>query len=113
MGHFSHPDICRKNYTAGCKQSIRLLECVEDNFLVQVQDKPTREEVLLDLVFTNVDELIKEVKTGGSLGCSDHALAEFVILRDMSLAKSKVRTLSFRRANLQLFKELVDQILCP
>ena len=52
-------------------------------------------ELLLDLVLTNTEELIKEVKIGGSLGCSDHTLVEFVISMNTRLAKSKVRTLNF------------------
>lgn len=53
------------------KQSRGLLESVGDNFLVQVLDKLTRAETLLDLVITNeVDEHIKEVKIRGSLGCN-------------------------------------------
>ncbi|XP_068520926.1 uncharacterized protein [Anas acuta] len=111
MGDLNHPDVCWESYTAGSKQSRRLLECVEDNFLVQVLDKRTRREAFLDLVLTSVDDLIKEVKIGGSLGCSDHGLVEFVISRDVGLAKSKVRTLDLRRANLQLLKELVEEIL--
>ena len=37
---------------------------------------------LLDLLLTNAEESIREVKIGGSLGCSDHALVEFVILKN-------------------------------
>jgi len=55
-------------------------------------------------------EIIKGVKIGGSLGCSDHALVEFVTSRNVSLAKSGVRTLNFRRDNFKLFKELLAQI---
>jgi len=51
------------------------------------------------------------VKTGGSQGCSDHALLEFLISRNAGLAKSKVRTLKNRRATCRLFKELLDEIL--
>jgi len=39
---------------------------------MQVVKKPTRRGVLLDLVLTNKEELIEDVKIGGSLGCSDH-----------------------------------------
>ena len=39
----------------------------------------TRGEALLDLLLTNVEEIINGVKVGGSLGCSDHALVEFMI----------------------------------
>ena len=87
---------------AGGRQSRRFLESVEDNFLVQVIDEPTRGEALLDLVLTNAEESIKGVKIGGSLGCSDHALVEFVILKNAGLGKSRARTLCFRRANFWL-----------
>ena len=79
--------------------------CIKDKFLVWV----TRGEALLDLVLTSEDELIREVETGGSLGCSNQALVKLVILRKMGLAKSKVRTLNFRRADLWLLKELLDE----
>lgn len=46
-----------------------------------------------------------------NLGCSDQALVEFMILRNIGLAKIKVRSLNFRIANFQMFKELLDEIL--
>jgi len=58
-------------------------------------------------VVTNASELIGDVKIGGSLGCSDHALVELMLLKEMGITKSIVRTLNFRRANFQLFKEIV------
>jgi len=58
---------------------------------------------------TNASELISDVKTGGSLCCSDHALVEFAALRNMGQAKSKVRTLNFRKAKFQLFNEIDSQ----
>lgn len=61
-------------------------------------------EELLDLMLTGVEELIKEIKTGGILGCSDHALLEFVISRNKGLVRSRVGTLNFRRLNIRLFK---------
>ncbi|KAK4815748.1 hypothetical protein QYF61_006786 [Mycteria americana] len=70
-----------------------------------VTDSPTRGDAILDLLVTNTSELTGDVKTGDSLGCSDHALVEFAVLRDMGQVKSKVRTLNFRKANFQLFKE--------
>ena len=92
-----------------CRQSRRLLECIEDNYLSQVIDSPTRGGAILDLLVTNASELISDVKIGGSLGCSGHALVEFTFLRHMGQAKSKVRTLNFRKAKFQLFKQLVNR----
>ena len=69
--------------------SRKFLESVEDNFLVQVLDGPTQGEALLDLVLTNAEESITEVKIGGSLGCSDHGLVELVFWRNAGLAKKQ------------------------
>ena len=59
-------------------------------------------------MLTNAEDIIKGIKIGGSLGCS--ALVEFVILRNVGLAKSGVRTLNFGRVIFRLFKELLDEI---
>jgi len=73
-------------------------------------DKLSRREALLDLVLTSADKPTEEVKTGSTLGCSNHILVEFMVSRNMGTAKSKVRTLNFRRVNFGLFKELLDEI---
>jgi len=74
-----------------CKQKEvhKILENVD--MLVQVRESQTRGEVLRDLLFTSAEERIGEVKTGGSLGCSNHALMEFSILRGTGWAKSRVK----------------------
>jgi len=64
---------------------------------------------MLGLRLTNASGFIGDVKPGGSLGCSDHALVEFSLLRDMGKTRSIVRTLNFRKANCQLFKELLSR----
>ena len=77
---------------ASCKQSRRLLEPTEDNSLIQILDKPTRGEGLLDLVLTNA-EMIKEVKI-----VAVWAVATMLWLswKNTGLAKSGAGTLDFR-----------------
>lgn len=58
---------------------------------------------------TNTNELTVDIKTKSNLGCSDHALVELAVLRDVGKAKSKVKTLNFRKASFQLFKKLVSR----
>ncbi|GAB0205201.1 hypothetical protein GRJ2_002985700 [Grus japonensis] len=111
MGDFSHPDICWKGNTARHTQSRRFLQSTDDNFLTQVVEKPTRRGVLLDLILTNKEGLVEDVKAGGSLGYSDHEMVEFRILRGRSRAISRINTLDFRRANFGLFKDLLGRIL--
>ncbi|PKU46444.1 coiled-coil domain-containing protein 66 [Limosa lapponica baueri] len=52
------------------------------NILVfAVIEEPMRRDVMLDLVLTNKEGLAGNVKLKGSLGCGDHEMAEFKILR--------------------------------
>jgi len=71
----------------------------------------TRRDTLLDLVLTNKEGLVEDVKVGGSLSCSDHEMVNFRILRAGSRAISRIKTLDFRRANFSLFKEPLGGIL--
>lgn len=51
-----------------------------NHFFAQVIDESTREGALLDLSLTNKEELIRELKAAGNLGCSVQELVEFKIL---------------------------------
>ena len=92
---------------AGNKQCRRFLECIDDNFLLQVIEEPVRRGAMLDLLLTNKEELVGNVKLKCSLGCSDHEMLEFKILQAVRRAHSKLTTLGFRRADLGLFRDLL------
>ena len=81
---------------------------MEDNFLVQVTDGPTRGEALLAWCSPVRRRASERLRLEAALGCSDHALVEFVILKNAGLTKSRARTLCFRRAKFQLLKELLS-----
>ncbi|GAB0206807.1 hypothetical protein GRJ2_003146300 [Grus japonensis] len=110
MGDFNHPNIRWRDNTAGHKQSRRFLECIDDNFLLQVIEEPMRRGAMLDLVLTNKEGLVGDVKLKGSLGCSDHKMVEFRILRAVRRACSKLTTLDFRRADFGLFGDLLGRM---
>lgn len=110
IGDFNHSDIYWKSSTANCKQSRKLTECVEGNFLVQVMESPTRGEKLLDQLLTKAEKPIRDVKMGSSPGCSSYSLVEFSILRGTRQIKSRVRTLKFRQVNFSLYRALVHGI---
>jgi len=50
MGDCNHADNCWRDHTARHTQSKRFLQSIDDNFLTQVVEEPTRRGVLLDLV---------------------------------------------------------------
>lgn len=53
--------------------------------------------MLQDPVLISVEFVVKVVKNGGNLDCSEHDLVEFVISRNMGLANSGISTLHFRK----------------
>ena len=69
MGDYNYPEIRWKNNTAAHMSSIKFLECIEDCFLIQMLDVPTRNEALLDLLLTS---LLCNISVSDSLGYSDH-----------------------------------------
>jgi len=71
---------------------------------------PTRKGALLHLVLTKKQGLVEDVEAGGRLGCSDHEMVEFRILRGGSRVTSRIKTLDLRRANFGLLKELLGGI---
>ncbi|GAB0179488.1 hypothetical protein GRJ2_000414100 [Grus japonensis] len=110
MGDFNHPDVCWRDNAAELKQSRKFLECVDDNFLLQVIEEPMRRGAMLDLILTNKEGLVGDVKLKGSLGSSDDETVEFRILRAARRALSKLTTLDFRRADFGLFRDLLGRI---
>ncbi|GAB0176996.1 hypothetical protein GRJ2_000164800 [Grus japonensis] len=109
MGDFNHPDICWRDNAAEHKQSRKFLEgAVGDNFLLQVIEESTRRGAMLDLVLSNKEGLVGDVKLKGSLGCSDHKMME--ILRAARRVHSKITALAFRRADFGLFRDLLGRI---
>jgi len=65
---------------------------------------------LLDLLFTNREGLVGDVKVGDCLGQSDHEIVEFSILGDVRRVTSKTAILNFQRADFDLFRMLVAQV---
>ena len=48
-----------------------------------------RRAIILDLIFTNKERQVENVKIKGSLGCNDHELAEFKTLKAVWKARSQ------------------------
>ena len=80
---------------------------MEDSFLTQLVQEPTRGGALLDLLFTNSEGLVGDVKAGDCLGQSNHEIVEFSILGDVRRVTCKTAVLNFKSADFDLFRTLV------
>lgn len=94
---------------AGEKQSRRFLECTDDNCLIQVAEEMKRGDALQELIFTNEEELVGNVKVR-------EALATLTMgwwsSRSWEKANSRLTTLNIGRANTGLFRDLLGRIPC-
>ncbi|TRZ16814.1 hypothetical protein HGM15179_010323 [Zosterops borbonicus] len=110
VGDFNLPAICWELNTAEKRQSRKILECMDDNFLSQLVGEPSRGETMLDLLFTNRDGLVEDVVVGGRLGHVDHEIIEFSIIGEIRRYINRTFTLDFRRADFGLFKRLIQKV---
>jgi len=110
MGDNNEVNVCWRDNTAEHKQSRRFLECIDENFLLQVTEQPTRRGAMLDLALTSKEGLVGNMRLKGILGCSDHKMVEFKILKAARRARSKLTTLDFRRADFGLFRDLLCRV---
>lgn len=53
---------------------------------------------MLDIILINQEGLVKDMRVGDSLGYSDHEMVELQILHGQRKVLNRIRTLSFRRA---------------
>ena len=70
----------------------------------------TRRGTLLDLVLTNKEVLVWDVKAGYSFGCSNHKMMEFRILRKGNNANNRITVPDFRRLQFEPFRDLLGRI---
>ncbi len=77
---------------------------------MQLVREPTRGGALIDLLFTNREGLVGDVKVGHCLGQSDHEIVEFSILGDVRRITSRTAILNFKRADFDLFRTLVARV---
>ena len=99
LGDFNLPQICWRTVSGVESESNRLIDFVEDNFLHQMVNEPTRDNNILDLILTSQEHLITNVNVGEHLGTSDHNLIRFNIDLPNQIRQNKSSTLNLKQAN--------------
>ncbi|GAB0179152.1 mitochondrial enolase superfamily member 1 [Grus japonensis] len=69
-----------------------------------------RRGTVLELLLTNKEKLVGDVKVKGNLGGDEQKIVEFRILRRGRRLKIKLTALDFRRADFGLFKDLLGRV---
>ena len=98
LGDFNFSGIDWKNQLSD-NESEDFLEVVQDSFLYQFINSPTRGNNILDLVLSNNENLVKDVGIGDELGNSDHKAIYFNIIWDGRKKENSALIPDFRNAN--------------
>ena len=102
VGDFNCADI--HNFRTSNRDSSNLIDFIEDNFLFQKVNEPTRENNILDLVLTTSDDLVTDLKVCEHLANSDHNMIKFDINIDKREIENNLLVPNFNRANFDGFK---------
>ena len=112
MGDFNLPGIDWVQEQGKDRADEDFLVLVQDCFLTQFVDKPTRESAVLDLLLSNDPNMVEDVEVGKHSGASDHNIVCAKILLRVRVQDS--RLLDFRKGNLQVMtRELSDSFSLP
>jgi hypothetical protein len=85
MGDFNYNSICWDNWTTTKSENSNeflFIECIRDQFLFQHVNRPTRARAdaqpsTIDLIFTNEENMLSDIRYCSPLGRSDHAVLIF------------------------------------
>ena len=90
----------------------RFIECIKDLYLTQHIKEPTRYRKdntpsILDLIFSNEENMIENIYYHAGLGKSDHLVLSFDIICSADLKTSQVIKLNYKKAN---WKEITNDL---
>lgn len=110
LGDFNHTDVSWRSSTASCQQTRRLLKCIMDKLLIQVVAQSEGMQCWNHC--SSASRLISDIRFGGCLGWSNHAVVEFRLLGDTGWTESKMKMQNFRKVKFHLFRVLVNKTIC-
>jgi hypothetical protein len=118
VGDFNYPDIdwnCQAGNGFTNRPTDRFLQIVEDNFLTQLVDFPTRfrnlqQPSLLDLVLVSESIVVDGLKAGPPLGKSDHAVLTWSVVATALSPEKKESRPQFYKADFVLLNSIFSSI---
>ena len=108
-GDFNFPAINWETLTAD-KAGQQFLDCIQDCYLHQYNEEPTRNNNILDLVIANEAVMIEEITTECPLGSSDHNVIKISIVAPEIEDIWKTKYLDFRNGSYKKFRKYLSQI---
>ena len=118
VGDFNSPEINWESWSVSSSEthpSFKFIECLRDNFLFQHVHSNTRhrfgqEPSCLDLVLSDKEEIIENLKIGGKLGANVHNSILFNITCQFEKEAVNKQRPNFYKADYRLIREYLSQV---
>ena len=86
-------------------------KCLEENlFMHQFVNEPTRKNSILDLVFSDVGDLVQALSVGETLGNSDHSIVRFMLQISGTVKDNLTVIPNFGKADFDSFRLALQEI---
>ena len=86
------------------------LDLINDCFMTQHVDKPTRGETILDLVITTEPGMVENLTVEEPLGSSDHNIVLWNMISETVIELNDVFIYDFKKANFDKIKLEINQL---
>ncbi len=93
----------------GDQEGTRVIEMLEDTFMIQIITIPMRENNILDLVLVTDPDLVRDGRVGEKLTGCDHHLIRLNFRTEHELLENVSKILDYRKASFSLARVLLPQ----
>ena len=90
--------------------SEKLIELMQENFLIQSVKEPTRQDSILDLVLSTDENLVQNLKVGEHIATSDHNIIRGEINIAKKLEENNEKIYNYKRGNFNQIREKLGRI---
>jgi len=108
MGDFNYPEINWDTLEAGIK-SEQFFQTIQDTFLFQHVMEPTRNNNILDLIFSSELDMIEDLEIGCPVANSDHNILRWNLAYNSNEFKFKRDVFDYNKGD---FKGIIKEHKC-
>ena len=110
VGDFNFPHIDWEAHSVKGLDGLEFVKCVQDSFLQQYIEVPTRDGAVLDLLLGNAIGQLTDVCVGEHFGSSDHNSISFNIIMEKDRTGPRVEIFDWRKANFEEMRRDLERV---
>ena len=115
MGDFNYPGIqwnesSQAGQSKGSVEAKLFEECIDDNFITQHVNVPTRNDSILDLVFTREPEMINSIEAIEKFGNADHFMLKWDVEVSTVTESTQMKIKDYNKADYKEMKQDLSQV---